>query len=159
LYTHAPEGYICPFCLVAAGKEHEKVATRQADVVYCDEFVSAFISSHWWPNNPGHVIVIPNRHIENIYDLTPDVAVHVHETARRLAIALKHVYGCDGTSTRQHNEPAGYQDVFHYHLHVFPRYHHDFLYDLTHQKRLTTPEERLPYAEKLRTYFSTRPKV
>ncbi|MEP7294527.1 MAG: diadenosine tetraphosphate hydrolase, partial [Chloroflexota bacterium] len=56
-------------------------------------------------------------------------------------------------STRQHNEPAGYQEVWHYHLHVFPRYAHDYLYDLTFQRRLTTLEERRPYAEKLKRYF------
>ena len=51
--------------------------------------VTAFIGLYWWPNNPGHVIIVPNRHIENIYDLTPDIAVYVHELARQVAIAFK----------------------------------------------------------------------
>jgi histidine triad (HIT) family protein len=41
---------------------------------------------------------------------------------------MKAAYGCDGTSTRQHNEPAGHQEVWHYHLHVFPRFMGDGLY-------------------------------
>jgi histidine triad (HIT) family protein len=61
---------------------------------------------------------------------------------------MKRAYGCDGTSVRQHNEPAGDQDVWHYHLHVFPRYAGDDLYRSS--ARLTHPEERWPYADRLR---------
>ena len=63
--------------------------TQQEDVIYHDEHVTAFIGLYWWPNNPGHVIIVPNRHIENIYDLTPDIAIHVYELARQVAIAFK----------------------------------------------------------------------
>lgn len=150
--SHAPENYDCPFCRIVNGGQNPGYTT-QDDVIYRDERVTAFIASHWWPNNPGHVLIVPNRHIENIYDLTPDVAVYVYELARQVAIALKEVYGAEGISTRQHNEPAGYQEVWHFHLHVFPRYNHDYLYDLTFQRRLTTPDERRPYAEKLKRYF------
>jgi histidine triad (HIT) family protein len=66
---------------------------------------------------------------------------------------LKTAYGCDGTSFRQHNEPHGDQEVWHYHLHVFPRYEGDELY--RGRKRHTTPEERAPYAEKLRHHLNT----
>ena len=58
------------------------------------------------------------------------------------------VYDCEGTSFRQHNEPGGDQEVWHYHLHVFPRYAGDDLYGS--EARLTAPEERAPYAERLR---------
>lgn len=147
MYSHAPENYQCPFCRIVNGD------LSRDHVVYQDERVMALISMHWLPNNSGHVLVVPTRHIENIYDLTPDIGVYVHELARQVAIAFKQVYGCDGTSTRQHNEPAGYQDVWHFHMHVFPRYDNDRLYDLTSQWRLTTSEERRPYAEKLKRYF------
>lgn len=157
MVTHAPAGYECPFCALVAGTGHlgkNPPSSTPDDIFYRNDHITALIASHWWPNNPGHVIIIPNRHIEHIYDLTPDIAVHVHEAARQVAIAFKQVYGCDGTSTRQHNEPAGYQEVFHYHLHVFPRWHNDYLYDLTFQKALVSPERRQPYAEKLRRYFA-----
>lgn len=152
MYNHEPDGYVCPFCHLIAGEETPPY-NYLTDVMLQTDYVTAFVAPMWWPNNAGHVIVIPNQHIENIYDLMPDTAVHVHEAARQVAIAFKKVYGCDGVSTRQHNEPAGYQELWHYHLHVFPRYKNDFLYDLSHQRRLTTREERLPYAEKLRAYF------
>jgi histidine triad (HIT) family protein len=153
-FSHAPADYVCPFCAIARRETH--LETQVSDIFYQTEHITAFIASRWWPNNPGHALIIPNQHIENIYDLVPEIAVHVHEAARQVAIAFKHVYGADGTSTRQHNEPAGYQEVFHYHLHVFPRYHNDYLYDLSSQRRKTTPEERLVYAEKLRAYFADR---
>ncbi|HEX3722191.1 MAG TPA: hypothetical protein VHV31_05340, partial [Nitrolancea sp.] len=60
--------------------------------------------------------------------------------------------GCDGTSFRQHNEPAGNQEIWHYHLHVFPRYVDDDLYLRT--RRDTTPEERTPYASMVQQYLS-----
>ena len=63
---------------------------------------------------------------------------------------MKTAYGCEGISTRQHNEPAGMQEVWHFHLHVFPRYLDDGLYARTAERFLTTPSQRLPYAEKLR---------
>ncbi|MDX2075280.1 MAG: HIT family protein [bacterium] len=155
MYSHAPENYDCPFCHLANGGDVEGIWTKQADIVYQTDHITAFIGARWWEQCKAHVIIVPNKHIENIYDLTPDIAVHVHEAARLVALALKHVYACEGTSTRQHNEPAGYQEVFHYHLHVFPRYTGDRLYEDHHTYRLTTPEERLPYAEKLRAYFAT----
>ena len=152
MYSHAPENYDCPFCRIVKGIESDGLS-NQEDVIYHDDQVTAFVSLHWLPNNPGHVLVVPTRHIENIYNLTPDIAVYVYELARQVAIAFKEVYGCDGTSTRQHNEPAGYQDVWHFHMHVFPRYENDQLYNLSSQWRRTTPEERRPYAEKLKRYF------
>jgi len=151
MYNHAPKGYVCPFCLVASGIENEHVITKQSDVFYRDEWITAFICASWWPNNKGHALIIPNRHFENIYDLTPEYAAKIHAFEREVALAFKQVYHCDGVSSRQHNEPAGYQDVWHYHLHVFPRYAGDNLYGTT--RMATTPAERLPYAEKLRSYF------
>ena len=66
-----------------------------------------------------------NEHFENIYDLPIHYALDIHRVARMTALALQRVYSCDGVSTRQHNEPAGNQDVWHYHVHVMPRYKDD----------------------------------
>ena len=146
-YTHQPEGYACPFCRVAAGLDNEENWTKQSDVVWQDDTVTAFINAAFWPANLGHVLVVPNGHYENVYDIPDDVLGAVQVVGKRMALALKAAYGCDGTSFRQHNEPAGYQDVWHYHLHVFPRYEGDDLY-LARRQRVT-PEERAPYAVKL----------
>ncbi len=152
--SHAPAEYTCPFCLVVDGVENEHTRTKQDDVVFRDGTVTAFISSAWWPGNHGHVLVIPNKHIENVYSMPTHLLARIQEVAREISIGFKQLYECDGVSSRQHNEPAGNQDVWHYHLHVFPRWEGDQLY--AERRRTTTPEERKPYSEKLRAWLKTR---
>ncbi len=149
--NHAPNNYICPFCLLMQGEE-SKYNTLQ-DIVHQDELATALISPIWWPKNPGNVLIVPNCHFENIYDLPSEYAHRIQDIAREIAMAMKKVYNCDGISIRLHNEPAGGQTLWHYHLHVFPRYKWD-LFDLGILFRKFTPlEKRVVYAEKLRSYF------
>lgn len=123
-------------------------AMAGSDVILRTEAITAFISPRWWPKNPGSVLVIPNEHYENVYSIPDDLLHQVQSVGKRVALAMKAGYQCDGTSFRQHNEPAGNQDVWHYRLHVFPRYRGDDLYLL--RGRTTTPEERKTYADILR---------
>jgi histidine triad (HIT) family protein len=153
MYNHAPENYICPFCLLIQGIENEHVHSIQSDIIYHDKCVTALISSHQWPNNHGNVIVVPNEHFENIYDLPIRYAGEIHKVAKQLALVMKTVYACQGVSTRQHNEPAGGQDVWHYHLHVTPRYQNDQYY-LT-QREFMPVDERAKHAERLRKALQT----
>jgi histidine triad (HIT) family protein len=146
--SHAPPGYECPFCRLLRGVETER--NRLDDVVWRDERTTAFVAPKWWPANHGHVLVIPNLHVENLYAIDDGLLGAVYSTVRRIAIALKEAYGCDGTSTRQHNEPGGTQDVWHLHVHVFPRYFGDRLYERHEEERWATPAERAPYAARLR---------
>jgi histidine triad (HIT) family protein len=150
--VHAPNDYDCPFCAVVRGDDRRPPGTQQCDIVLWSTATTAWISNRWWANNPGHVIVVPNVHVENMYDLDQRLAGEIHESAKRIAIAMKRAYGCVGISTRQHNEPAGNQDVWHYHLHVFPRFVDDDLYGSPYRE--TTPEERVGYAERLRQALS-----
>lgn len=151
MFNHAPLDYACPFCLLVQGSEGKY--NSQQDIVFKDELVTAFVSPRWWLNNPGHVIIVPNEHFEHIYDLLSDYAHRVQDVAREVAIAFKEVYKCDGVSTRQHNEPAGGQDVWHYHLHIFPRYEGDNLYQSLPLLEYVPLEKRIIYAEILRKYF------
>jgi histidine triad (HIT) family protein len=70
------------------------------------------------------------------------------EAARRIALAMTEAYPCEGITTRQNNGPGADQEVWHYHLHVFPRHPGDGLHGAS--ARMTTPAERRPYAEHLR---------
>lgn len=151
MYSHAPKNYQCPFCKISNAIEDVGVFTKQEDIIYKDHEITAFISSHWWPNNKGHVIIIPNQHFENIYSLQDNISNSIHHFEKQVAIAFKKIYKCDGVSSRQHNEPSGNQDVWHYHLHVFPRYENDNLYKV--DSKATTPKQRKPYAKKLQNYF------
>jgi histidine triad (HIT) family protein len=152
MFNHAPENYDCPFCRLIRGDEDE--LTAQADIVLRTGDALALVASRWWPNNRGHVLVVPTTHHENLYDLPPHAGHDVHDVVREVAIAMRHTYGCDGISTRQHNEPAGCQTAWHYHVHVFPRYVGDNLYNTRHLERLATPAERAPYVRRLRSYFA-----
>ncbi len=154
-YSNAPEDYECPFCQVVSGIERPHHGTKQRDIVYQNAYVTSFIASKWWPNNKGHVLVVPNVHFENLYELRADYATEIHRAAQMAALGMKATYGCTGISTRQHNEPDGGQDVWHYHLHVYPRYIDDRLY-LT-QGYPTNPDDREPYAQKLRDWIAAWP--
>jgi histidine triad (HIT) family protein len=154
MYNHAPENYACPFCLlIQGGTDDQRVYSVQSDIVYRDEAVTAFIGSHQWPNNHGNTIIVPNEHFENIYDLPLQYAQAIHRAAKLLALAMKAAYSCDGVSTRQHNEPAGNQDVWHYHLHVTPRYANDNFYST--QREFMSSEDRARHAEALKKSLST----
>jgi histidine triad (HIT) family protein len=153
MYSHTPKNYICPFCLLTNGIENEHVSSRQSDIVYQNDYITAFICSQQWPNNKGHVLIIPNEHFENLYDLPLYLATRIHELTKEIGLAMKSVYGCDGISTRQHNEPHGNQEVWHYHLHVYPRYKNDQLYTKANGE-LMAANERAEYAQKLRFFLS-----
>jgi histidine triad (HIT) family protein len=152
MYNHEPVDYLCPFCSLIWGIEGKHVYSVQSDIVYHDEIVTAFVGSHQWPNNHGNVIVIPNEHFENNYDLPIHYATDIHRVARMIALAFKEVYGCDGVSTRQHNEPAGNQDVWHYHLHVTPRYAGDQFYES--RREFMPADERARHAQGLKDFLA-----
>lgn len=145
MYNHAPHDYHCPFCALLAG---ENGRSSTADFFYRDQHVSALISLHNWGTVQGNALIIPNAHYENLYDLPDELGARIFALSKRVALAMKHAYGCAGTSTRQHNEPSGNQDVFHYHLHVLPRYPNDHLYGA--KRQLAPPEERQHFAGLLR---------
>jgi len=150
MYTHAPENYLCPFCLLVQGVENEHVYSVRSDIIYHDGTVTAFIGSHQWSRNHGNTIVVPNEHFENIFDLPDRYPLALHRVSRLIALAMKEVYSCNGISTRQHNEPAGYQDVWHYHIHITPRYDNDQFYPTYQEKKFMPANERLSHAVKLR---------
>ncbi len=148
MYKHAPDDYKCPLCAIASSDNEKGPLYSPDDLVYADENVYAMISAYQWPNNPGNVVVIPNSHYENIYDLPVHLAARIHDLARGIALAMKSAWKCDGVSARQHNEPAGNQDTWHYHMHVTPRFHGDELYKTyVASKYLMLPEDRAKYAK------------
>jgi len=152
LNIHAPADYTCPFCCLVQDIEYERNQLQQSDIVHQNEIVTAFMAMRRFSHNPGHVLIIPNPHFENIYDLPLDVAAEVHVLARTVALAMKASYRCDGIQIRQHNEPAGGQNVFHYHMHVIPRYIDDE-FDFS-QKLPFLAQERAKYAKSLRNWIA-----
>lgn len=156
MYSHADPNYDCPFCKIVRGEDDSGDWTKSDEIFFRNEHVAAFVSPLWYPNNNGHVIIVPTKHIENIYDLPLELGGYILEAAKNVSIAFKELYDCGGTSLRQHNEPDGYQDIYHYHMEVFPRYKEDRLYSFVRHARMTTVEERAPYTDKMRTYFAEK---
>ena len=115
----------CVFC--AIGEEQ-----APAEVVFEDEETLAFIDIN--PANPGHTLVIPKRHVRNIFDLDEQTAATVMRTTVRVAQAIKRALQPDGMNLVQSNERAGGQEIFHFHMHIVPRWYGDGL-------RLARPPE------------------
>ncbi|MHA7178908.1 HIT family protein [Arthrobacter sp. MDB2-24] len=153
---HAPEGYQCPFCDLARNDfSNPKNLCRPGDVIYSDDLVLAFIASHGFEPNPGHVLITPRAHVELLYELPDDVAARIMTLTRDIAIAIKRAWTPDGVSTRQHNEPAGSQHVWHYHQHVLPRWHDDGFY-FTPKRPIVDPVIRARKADELRAFLPAR---
>ena len=148
------KNYICPICLGNQGVENENTLLKQVDLVFRDDLVSVWINSFWIKGNEGHVIIVPNKHVENIYSIPNEVGHRIFEVSILMSKVMKKIYGCDGITLRQNNEPAGDQHAFHYHLHVFPRYENDnFNQEIAKKSFLSDPEDRLKYVNKLKKYL------
>jgi histidine triad (HIT) family protein len=144
MHRHAPANYRCPFCRnITAGE-----ADHPLEIVHRDEDVFVKVNPRWRPNNPGAVLVVPVEHYENLYELPDRLGTPLQSAIRRTALAMKTAFGCPGISTRQHNEPAGDQDVWHYHVHVVPRWKDDAFYDT--QGTWADPDELRQRASLLR---------
>ncbi len=150
MYSHTPQNYICPICIALNGEESDRTLIKQDDIIYKDEVVTAFVNSFFLEGNDGHVLIVPNKHYENVFDLPEEINNHVQKIAKKMAILLKEKYKCDGISLLQNNEPAGDQHVFHYHLHVFPRYNNDHFNNNLGAKKVLDPNLRKDYANKLK---------
>lgn len=150
MYNHAPSDYHCPICLAVNGIENDETMIKQDDIIYRDNGVMALINSKFVGNNPGHVIVVPLQHYENLYDLPEQEANQIMRVVRKVALALKETRQCDGIMIQQNNEPASGQHAFHYHMHLFPRFNGDDFIKQQQHVRVSDPAERTSYATALK---------
>ncbi|MBD3110261.1 HIT family protein [Bacillus sp. AGMB 02131] len=88
--------------------------------VYEDEHVLAFLDIS--QVTKGHTLVIPKLHKENIYELTPEIARNVYQAVPKIAGAIKAEFNPIGLNTLNNNGEHAGQSVFHFHLHLIPRY-------------------------------------
>jgi len=107
----------CVFCALVAGE-------REASVVYEDERLLGFMDLH--PVNPGHVLLVPKEHATAMADVDEDTGVHVFRIAMRMQQAIRRSdVRCEGINLFVADGEAAFQDVFHFHLHVIPRFDGD----------------------------------
>ncbi|MDP6436276.1 MAG: HIT family protein [Gammaproteobacteria bacterium] len=91
-----------------------------AVIVYEDDQTLAFMDV--MPQSPGHTLVIPKTEAEDLFDLDLEAGAAVLRTSQRLARAVQEAFGADGIMINQFNGPAAGQSVFHYHVHIVPRF-------------------------------------
>lgn len=106
----------CIFCKIVAGE-------IPSYKVYEDDFVLAFMDTS--PVTRGHCLVIPKKHVENVFDISTDDLQKVIVTAKTLSEKVKNNLGADGIRLSQSNGKIAGQAVFHFHLHIIPRYEND----------------------------------
>jgi histidine triad (HIT) family protein len=104
----------CIFCKILSGE-------LEVSMVYQDDCCSAFLDHQ--PINPGHALVVPNRHASNLAELDEEEGAQAFRVAQRIAAALRNSgVKCEGVNISLADGEAAGQEVFHVHLHVFPRY-------------------------------------
>lgn len=124
----------CVFCEIVAGRE-------PASIVYQDPRVLAFMDIR--PVTVGHMLVVPRRHADGLSDLDEEDGAQAFRVARRLGVALRASdVPCEGVNLFVADGAAAMQEVFHFHLHVFPRYVGDSV-------RITADWSRRPPREEL----------
>jgi histidine triad (HIT) family protein len=106
----------CPFCRIAAGTGPARLVSAEPEVI-------AFLPLR--PVHPGHVLVVPRRHLEDIWELDEDTATALSRTVLRVAHAVRAVFRPDGLNVIQSSGAAATQTVPHLHVHVVPRFADD----------------------------------
>lgn len=99
----------CIFC------QKEKIVT---DIIYEDALVMAFMDME--PVNEGHVLLVPKEHYLDVDEIPDETLAHLMILSKKIVSILKEVYKPDGYSVMQNG--GKFNDVGHYHLHIFPRY-------------------------------------
>ncbi|HKW43795.1 MAG TPA: HIT family protein [Thermoplasmata archaeon] len=109
----------CIFC---------KIVRREAPASIVDEDDRTLSFLDIRPINPGHILVIPKQHAAALADLQPSLGGHLFERAMATAAALRRSgLRCEGVNVHVADGESAGQEVFHVHLHVFPRYRGDGL--------------------------------
>ena len=106
----------CLFCKIVAGE----IPSERIDE---DDHTVAFMDINPWTR--GHALVIPRRHSKDLYEIDDGDLASTSAAARRLALRMKERLRCDGVNLLNSCGPAAWQSVFHFHIHVIPRYEDD----------------------------------
>lgn len=106
----------CIFCKIVAGE-------LPAEIVQEDDQTIAFMDINPWTR--GHALVIPRAHSRNLYEVEPADLAAAGAGAQQLAVRMRDTLGCAGVNLLNCCEPVAWQTVFHFHVHVIPRYDDD----------------------------------
>ena len=134
------EGSDCLFCGIVAGDV-------PAQIVDSDEHTVAFMDIN--PATQGHALVVPRRHSTDLFEISEEDLEHTMVAARRLAGRMRAALEPDGFNLLNSCGAAAWQTIFHFHLHVVPRYEDDPL-ELPWVPKEGDPDQIAAVAEKIR---------
>lgn len=106
----------CIFCKIANGE-------IPAKTIYEDDKFRVILDLG--PATKGHALILPKDHYANLYELPEETAGEVFKLAKKMAIQMTDKLGCDGFNIVQNNGEVAGQTVFHFHMHLIPRYKDD----------------------------------
>lgn len=119
----------CIFCKIANGE-------IPTNAIYEDDMFKVILDLS--PATKGHALILTKEHYANIFELPEEVAGKAMQLAKKLAGQMKENLQCDGFNIVQNNGEVAGQTVFHFHMHLIPRYNDD------NQNILWTPGESTP---------------
>ena len=139
--------YRCPHC--------GKVAFSNGDIpsstIYEDDFFRVILDLS--PATKGHALILPKQHMADIFEMNEDLAAKVFVLANKIAKAMKEALGCDGLNIVQNNGSTAGQTVFHFHMHLIPRYINDGQ-TISWIPGTSEPEEREAVAKQIRAILN-----
>ena len=106
----------CIFCKIANGE-------IPSATLYEDDDFRVILDLG--PASKGHALILPKTHAANIYEISDEMAAKAMVLAKKMASKLTEVLNCDGFNIVQNNGEAAGQTVFHFHMHLIPRYKND----------------------------------
>lgn len=106
----------CIFCKIAAGEIPSKT-------IYEDEKFRVILDLG--PATRGHALILPKEHYKNIYELPEELAGEAMKLAKKMTVLMTDRLHCDGFNILQNNNEVAGQSVFHFHMHLIPRYQND----------------------------------
>ena len=106
----------CIFCKIAAGE-------IPSATIYEDNDFRVILDIE--PASKGHALILPKEHYANLYELSDDLAAKALIVAKKVITKMTGILGCDGYNVVQNNGEAAGQTVFHFHIHLIPRYKDD----------------------------------
>lgn len=106
----------CIFCKIASGDIPSNTIYENSEFKVIMDIA---------PATKGHILIIPKEHFDDIYDIDAVTAGKLFQLATVVARALKEVLNCDGMNVLQNNGKIAGQTVFHFHMHLIPRYEGD----------------------------------
>ena len=134
----------CIFCKLSNGD-------IPTNALYEDDVVKVIFDLN--PASKGHVLILPKNHAANIYELPDEDAADIFVLAKKLATKMTEILHCDGFNIVQNNGEVAGQTVFHFHMHLIPRYEGDQVGLGWKMGELTDDERKIILAGCLINYY------